>query len=172
MIKHEFRGDVTVAYVDGCEFLAVERIVRRAPYIREWVNRVGGISKIIGMNANEDVFRLNEAVLRDRYQVQITLKDGDTYDKEFAIRETNKLLMNKVDKAVEKAMRLWACKHNKFIVNNILNEQAKATLAIGCAALTTKQHKAFCEKHRDAEACKCVVLTPEEHKALHEKHRD
>lgn len=165
MIKHEFRGDVTVAYVDGCEFLAVERIVRRAPYIREWVNRVGGISKIIGMNANEDVFRLNEAVLQDRYQVQITLKDGDTYDKEFAIRETNKLLMNKVDKAVEKAMRLWACKHNKFIVNNVLNGQAG-----GHAALTTEQHKAFCEKHRDTEACKCVMLTPEEHKALHEKH--
>lgn len=158
MIKHEFRGDVTVAYVDGCEFLAVERIIRRAPYIREWVNRVGGISKIIGMNANEDVFRLNEAVLQDRYQVRITLKDGDTYDKEFAIRETNKLLMNKVDKAVEKAMRLWACKHNKFIVNNILNGQAK------------EHHGAFCEKHRDAEACKCVMLTPEEHKALHEKH--
>lgn len=165
MIKHEFKGDVTVAYVDGCEFLAVERIVRRAPYIREWVNRVGGISKIIGMNANDDVFRLNEAVLQDRYQVQITLKDGDTYDKEFAIRETNKLLMNKVDKAVEKAMRLWACKHDKFIVNNVLNGQAG-----GHVALTPEQHKAFCEKHRDTEVCKCVMLTPEEHKALHEKH--
>jgi hypothetical protein len=142
MIKHEFKGDVTVAYVDDCEFLAVERIVRRTPYIREWVNRVDDISKIIDMNANEDVFRLNEAVLQDRYQVQITLKDGDTYDKEFAIRETNKLLMNKVDRAVEKAMRLWACKHNKFIVNNVLNEQAKDTLASGCSALVPEQHKA------------------------------
>lgn len=119
MVYHYFNEakGTTVAVIKGTKWDAVNLIVRRHPVLSQFKDALinGKDMQMIKK------FRLDRFTIPNTFSYIAKCHPEDTYDKEIGRQEADRVVFNKLNDSIEKAMSAWAIDQVRMMENNVFN---------------------------------------------------